>query len=85
MVKKNPRLKAIVLQIVEKQLEDNEPPETKATLRRLVGKGHKEDRAKELIGCVVTTVIYDVLKNEQKYDRQKYIKALNKLPKLPWE
>ncbi len=84
-MKKNPRLKAIVLQIVEKQLEDNEPPETKATLRRLVGEGHEEDRAKELIGCVVTTVVYDVLKNEQKYNRIKYVNALNKLPQLPWE
>ena len=84
-MQKNPKLKKIILQIVENQLKDNDPPETNKTLQRLTRDGCEEDRAKELIGCVVTTVIYDVLKNERKYDRQKYVKALNKLPKLPWE
>ena len=84
-MQKNPKLKKIILQIVENQLKDNDPPETKKTLQRLIRDGCGEDRARELIGCVVTTVIYDVLKNEQQYDRQKYVKALNKLPKLPWE
>ena len=82
---KNPKLKAIILKIVEKQLADNDPPETQMTLHRLIAEGHEEERAKELIGCVVTNVIYDVLKNEQKYNRLKYVKALNKLPELPWE
>jgi len=84
-MQKNPKLKKIILQIVENQLKDNDPPETRKTLQRLISEGCEEDRAKELIGCVVTTVIYDVLKNEQKYNRRKYVEALNKLPRLPWE
>lgn len=84
-MQKNPKLKKIILQIVDHQLQDNDPPETKETLQRLIQEGCEEDRAKELIGCVVTTVIYDVLKNEQKYNRPKYVEALNKLQQLPWE
>ena len=84
-MQKNPKLKAMILKIVENQLKDNEPPETQMTLQRLISEGYAENRAKELIGCVVTTVIYDVLKNEQKYNRLQYVLALEKLPKLPWE
>lgn len=84
-MQKNPKLKKIIFKIIENQLRDNDPPETRKTLQRLIKEGYEEDSAKELIGCVVTTVIYDVLKNEQTYNRLKYVKALDKLPQLPWQ
>lgn len=70
----NPHLKAAVFDVVENQMRDNDPPETKQTYDRLVQDGQSDEDAKRLIGCVVVSEIFDILKKKQ---------ALNKLPELP--
>ena len=84
-MKTNPRLKATILEVVDNQLRANDPPETRSTLDHLVAEGHSEDDAKELIACVVTSEIFDVMKNKEEFDLQRYVDALNKLPQLPWD
>lgn len=84
-MKSNPRLKAEILQVVKNQLEDNNPPETKQTYNRLIQEGFSEGEAKQLIGCVVSAEIFDVLKRKEPFDLERFVTALNKLPKLPWE
>lgn len=81
----NPRLKAIILGVVDNQLRANDPPETRSTLERLTAEGHSEKDAKELIACVVTSEIFGVMKNKEEFNHQRYIDALNKLPQLPWD
>ena len=81
----NPHLKAIVIEVVDNQLRANDPPETRSTLDRLIPEGHSEKAAKELIACVVTSEIFDVMKNKEEFKHQRYIDALNKLPQLPWD
>ena len=85
MAKANPVLKHAILEVVNKQLEDLDPPETKQTYDRLVADGISDQEASRLIGCVVSSEIFDVLKQQQPFDRTRFVKALNKLPKLPWE
>jgi len=82
-MKTNPHLKATILEVVDNQLRANDPPETRSTLDRLIAEGYSETAAKELIGCVVTSEIYDVMKNKEEFDRQRFVDALNKLPQLP--
>ncbi len=81
----NPRLKRLILEVVSNQLKNNDPPETKETLYRLISDGFSESDAKEMIGAVVTTHIYDMLKEERVFDNAKYIQDLRKLPTLPWD
>ena len=81
----NPHLKATILEVVDNQLNANDPPETCSTLDRLIAEGHSEDNAKELIACVVTSEIFDVMKNKEEFSHQRYVDALNKLPQLPWD
>lgn len=81
----NPRLKRLILEVVSNQLKNNDPPETKETLYRLISDGFSESDAKEMIGAVVTTHIYDMLKEEHVFDNAKYIQDLRKLPTLPWD
>jgi len=40
----NPYLKEAFLEVVENQLRDNDPPETKETLTRLIAAGHSDPR-----------------------------------------
>ncbi len=81
----NPALGAAIMDVVDTQLRDGTPPETRHTLDRLLADGHTEDEARRLIACAVTSEIFDVLKNHQPYDEARYLAALHRLPTLPWE
>ena len=86
MSQSNPALvRAAVLEVVENQLRDGTPPETKQAYQRLVAAGHSEEEAKRLIAVVVTSEIFDVLKHKKPYDQARFIAALRQLPKLPYE
>jgi hypothetical protein len=85
MAKTNPVLKQEILEVVNNQLESLDPPETKQTHDRLVADGISEQEARRLIGCVVSSEIFDVLKQQQPFNHARFVKALNKLPKLSWE
>jgi hypothetical protein len=78
-------LNTVIMEVVENQLRDGTPPETKQTLDRLLNEGIEEAEAKRLIACVVVTEVYDVLKLKQPYDRERFVKALDRLPRLPRE
>ncbi|MFH2045045.1 MAG: hypothetical protein ABIK92_07850 [Pseudomonadota bacterium] len=82
-MKKNPHLQSVILEVVDNQLKANEPPETRQTFDRLVSEGYSEEDAKKLIGSVVASEIFDVLKKQKPFNRERFVKALNKLPKLP--
>jgi hypothetical protein len=79
------RLRKAILEVINNQIRDNEPPETKQALVRLCGSGFSEEEALKLIGYVVASEVFTVLKENRQYDKEKYIEALNNLPKLPWE
>jgi len=79
------RLRKAILEVINAQIRDNDPPETKQNLIRLQEKGFSEDEALKLIGYVVASEVFSVLKENRQYDKEKYIAALNDLPRLPWE
>lgn len=85
MKKQSPLLKQAVLEVVDNQIRDLDPPETKQTYDRLTAGGYCDQEARELIGAVVTTEIFDVLKQQRPFDRERFVRALKKLPELPWE
>jgi len=80
-----PELRRAILEVVENQLRDGTPPETQATLDRLLAAGHSRAEAIELIACVVSAEIFDVLKRGQPYQEQRYLAGLRALPRLPWD
>ena len=79
------RLREAILEVINDQLKTNNPPETKQTLVRLQEEGFSEEETLKLIGYVVASEVFTVLKENRSYDQEKYISALNALPKLPWE
>ncbi len=81
----NERLRQAILEVIKNQIKKNDPPETKQTLIRLQENGFSEEEALKLIGYVVASEVFTVLKDNRKYDREKYVSALKALPKLPWE
>ncbi len=75
----NPRLKALILEVVDNQINDNDPPITRETMERLKAGGYTEKRAKEMIGSVVAIYIYEIMKNGKDFDVVKYAKDLKRL------
>ena len=85
MYEENPRLRQAIMQVVDNQLREMDPPETKETFDRLVSEGVAEQEVRRLIRCVVATEIFEVLKRDEPYNHARFVKALHKLPNLPWE
>ena len=83
MMKHNKRLKSAIIEVVENQIDSNDPPETSQTFDRLISEGFSKKEAKELIGSVVTIEVFEVLKDGRQFDRIKYVTALNNLPEIP--
>lgn len=81
----NPKLKKMILQVINNQIGANDPPETKRTLNRLISNGYSKEQAKELIASVLVKHIYTILKNEEYFDEAQYTKDLKNLPELPNE
>lgn len=79
------KLRKAILEVINTQIRDKNPPETKQALVRLQEKGFSEEEALKLIGYVVVSEVFSVLKENRQYDKEKYIAALNNLPRLPWE
>lgn len=81
----NPALRAAIFEAVDNQLAMGDPPETRQTLERLVAQGHTREGARQLIACVVTSEIFDVMKQGQPYNAERYKAGLARLPRLPWD
>ena len=77
------RLKTAIIEVVENQLEANDPPEIKETLDRLVSEGYSSQESKELIGNVVVVEVFEVLKEGKPFDLDRYVAALQRLPEIP--
>ena len=76
----NPALTAAILEVVDTQLRENTPPETRQTFERLVTIGYAPEDARRLIGNVVAQEIFHVFQRREIYNEQRYLAALHGLP-----
>ncbi|MFH1866432.1 MAG: hypothetical protein ABIK85_11180 [Candidatus Eisenbacteria bacterium] len=79
----NAYLHQAMIDVVDNQIRESDPPETAQTLQRLMGEGHSELETKKLIAAVVAIEIYGMLKHGEEFDCARYVDALRKLPDLP--
>jgi hypothetical protein len=84
-MKVNLELREQIFQIIENQINNNDPPETAITFKRLKKEGFDDFTVKQLIGQCVAVEIFNVMKNKQPFDEQRYINNLRNLPKEPFE
>ena len=76
----NLRLRATLLEVVDNQLRDNDPPETRTTLDRLVASGLPEAEAKLHIARAVLTEMNTMLRDREHYSVERYVRNLDRLP-----
>ncbi|MEI7845617.1 MAG: hypothetical protein WCK35_07425 [Chloroflexota bacterium] len=73
------------MEVVDNQLRDLNPPETKETYDRLVSSGISDKEAQRLIGIVLSDEMVQMLEAKKFFNPERYSGNLRKLPKLPWE
>jgi hypothetical protein len=83
--KTNPVLYAAYMEVVENQLRDNDPPETRATYNRLKSEGFSELDAKKLIARAIVAETFWIMKKKEMFNLNRFIKNLNRLPAEPKE
>lgn len=75
----NPRLKAVILEVVEDQIRNNNPPETRQTLERLLVAGYSREQAIEMIGSALVGEIWNVMHENKPYDHARFTALLDQL------
>jgi len=78
-------LQRAIFEVIDNQIEANDPPETRETFDRLLRKGYSKIDARKLIGTVVVVEIYDTMKYGRPFDRERFVGNLKKLPELPFD
>jgi hypothetical protein len=81
----NPELKRAILEVVENQLRENNPPATRETLDRLMKEGFSRTKAMDLIACVLVCEMSDVVRNSEPFQEDRFVAELRALPRLPWD
>ena len=78
-------LRSVIFQLINNQIRDGNPPETKQTYDRLLAEGYPEEEVMKYIGFVVSSEVFSVLKEGKTYNEERYVAALRALPRLPWD
>jgi len=81
----NEELRKQIFEIVEKQIKNNDPPETNIAFNRLVKMGYSDFETKQLLGQCVAVEIFNIMKHGIKFDDKRYINNLKQLPNEPIE
>jgi hypothetical protein len=79
----NPHLRAAILEAVDSQIGNNNPPETRQTYERLLREGSSENDTKVLIASVVSVEIFEIVNRREPYNHERFLQALSRLPELP--
>lgn len=74
-----------VIEVVENQLAENNPPEVQETLDRLIAEGESRENAMRHIASALIVEIFGTLKHQEPFDEVRYVKNLRGLPNTPEE
>ncbi|MDH5264773.1 MAG: hypothetical protein OEX21_08505 [Betaproteobacteria bacterium] len=75
-------VKDAFMEVVVNQLETGDPPETKATLDRLLAAGHSRGEAMQLIAAVARNEMQAMMAMARQFDNARYAQLLAKLPEI---
>jgi hypothetical protein len=79
----NPILKRAFMEVVENQIRDGDPPETRETLERLTSQSISDDDARIYIGQAVCVELWDIMRNKKEFNMQRFLRNLKNLPSEP--
>jgi hypothetical protein len=84
-MEENEMIREQIFDIINNQIRDNNPPETKQTFDRLLKQGFDDFETRQLIAQCLAIELFNVMKHGRPYNNERYIKNLLALPKEPLE
>lgn len=69
----------VATQAIENQLRDSDPVDTKQTLEKLIDRGVPENEAKTMITILFMEEMFQVFKNKNEFNIERYIQKLKEL------
>ena len=75
----NPHLKAAIVEVVENQIRDGDPPETRQTLERLLAAGYSRKQSIEMIRSALVEEIWAILHDHKLFDQARFAALLEHL------
>ena len=81
----NPKLRKMILEVVQNQIRDNDPPEARLTFERLKREGYSADEARRLISTAVTVELFHISRDRQPFQSKRFVWNLTHLPREPWD
>ncbi|MBF0420980.1 MAG: hypothetical protein HQL78_12535 [Magnetococcales bacterium] len=72
-----------IMNAVDNQLRNNDPPEAREAYERLISQGFNDAEARQLIGSAISCETIMVLHHKKPFDLSRYVSSLNNLPDLP--
>ena len=81
----SPELRQTVLEVVENQIRDNEPPETRQTVERLMAEGYAADEARRLVATAVVVELFHIVRDKEPFNRKRFVWNLAHLPNPLWD
>ena len=74
-----------ILECIEKQIQNNDPPETRQTIERLTKEGHTVDETRRLISTAAMVEVFHIVYDRKTFNRERFVWNLAQLPQKPWD
>mgnify|MGYP003470869991 CR=1 FL=1 len=75
----NLRLKKLILQVVDNQINDSSIPFVREAYEKIQSKGYSKSEAREMIATAVVEDIYIIMKENKKFDKREYAEKIERL------
>ena len=66
------QLRKTLLEIVETQISEGQPPETRQTVARLIASGYSRQEAIEMVAVALAEEIWEVTQKQRPFNRKHY-------------
>lgn len=80
----DPVLHATLMQMVARQLEENDPPETRETFERLLTQGYSPEHIRRLIILLLVRGLNVSTMRQTPFDLKTFVEQLRRLPEIPF-
>lgn len=82
-VRHDPLLHAALMEMVNRRIAENDPPETRETLERLQSEGYSPEHARRMIGLVLALEMTRGMLHRNTFDEKAFVENLRRLPEIP--
>ena len=77
------QVKVGLIEVINTQIETNNPPISKTTFERLCNSGYEEEESKKLMVNVLVHEMFMINKHNEIFDHARFTAMMNALPRVP--